>query len=222
MSVLVESEIGCLEVPIWVNDLSSFRRWVHSDNVPEKQPLHFINGNVWVDTTMEEFFSHNRMKTLLGKALAAYVEDNDLGTYVSDGMRYTCEHIGFSTEPDGMFFSHETMNRGGVEFQSGARGEATELVGTPDLVIEVVSRSSVEKDTEWLSTNYYDAGIPEYWLIDARGPSIQFDIFKPAKNGYVATESTGGWVNSAVLNRSFKLTRGENRSKIVTYKLENR
>ena len=222
MSVLVESELGRIEVPVWVQDLSSFRRWVHSDDLPDRQPIHYINGHVWVDTSMEEFPSHNRMKTALYAALVAIIEGGDLGTLVTDGMRYTNETVDFSTEPDGMFVSHETMNRGGVEFQSGPRGEATELVGTPDLVIEVVSRSSVEKDTEWLSTNYFEAGIPEYWLIDARGSDIQFDIFKPSKKGYIATKSAAGWVKSAVLNRTFKLTRGENRSKVVTYSLDHR
>ena len=55
-----------------------------------------------------------------------------------------------------MFVSHATMNRGDVEIRSGQRGDSTELVGTPDLVIEVVSKSSVEKDTEWLAEKYYE------------------------------------------------------------------
>jgi Uma2 family endonuclease len=222
MAVLVESEVGSLEVPVWVIDLPSFRRWVQSDDCPERQPVHFVNGHVWVDATMEELFSHNRMKTTLGITLAAFVEQNDLGMYVSDGMRYTNDEIGFSTEPDGMFVSHEALNEGRVTFESGPRGTATELVGVPDLMIEVVSRSSEQKDTDWLATNYFEAGIPEYWLIDARGDVIRFDIFKPGKKSYVATKPTGGWVKSLVLSRSFQLTRGVNRSKVVTYSLQLR
>jgi Uma2 family endonuclease len=36
-----------------------------------------------------------------------------------------------------------------------------ELEGTPDWVLEVVSQSSVAKDTKWLRESYHKAGIPE-------------------------------------------------------------
>ena len=190
MSVLVHPDIGSIEIPVWVHDLSSFRRWIDLDELPEKLPVHFLNGEVWMDFSMEEFFSHNRMKTALGITLAAFIEGNDFGTYVSDGMRYTSESVGFSTEPDAFYISHETLERGDVEFRAGSRGKATELVGTPDLVIEVVSPSTVEKDVDWLMENYFDAGIPEYWLIDARESTIQFDVFKPSTKSYTATKKT--------------------------------
>jgi Uma2 family endonuclease len=222
MAILVESEVGSLEVPVWVVDLPSFRRWVQSDDCPERQPVHFVNGHVWVDATMEEFGSHNQVKAEVHSVVRWLVKTEDLGTYLPDGMRYTNDNVGFSTEPDGMFVSHESLESGRVSFESGPRGTATELVGVPDLVIEVVSRSSERKDTDWLATNYFDAGIPEYWLIDARGEAIRFDIFKAGKTGFVASKAVGGWVKSVVLNRSFQLSRGTNRSKVVTYSLQMR
>jgi Uma2 family endonuclease len=37
------------------------------------------------------------------------------------------------------------------------------------MVLEVVSASSVEPDTQTLRELYWAAGIKEYWLVDARG-----------------------------------------------------
>lgn len=35
------------------------------------------------------------------------------------------------------------------------------MVGTSDLVVEVVSATTEDKDTEWLMSAYHNAGIPE-------------------------------------------------------------
>ena len=47
------------------------------------------------------------------------------------------------------------------------------------MVLEVVSRSSVEKDTEVLRAGLRPAGVREYWLVDARAEPLRFDILRP-------------------------------------------
>jgi hypothetical protein len=49
-------------IPAWVDDLESFRRWAHSDEFPERGAFSYLNGEIWVDLRMEEFFSHNQVK----------------------------------------------------------------------------------------------------------------------------------------------------------------
>lgn len=80
----------------------------------------------------------------------------------------------------------------------------------PDLVIEIVSPSSEDKDTEWLQKYYWEAGIPEYWLIDARKPPLTFDIFRHSLRGYTAARKSGGWIKSGVLGKSFRLAEETN------------
>ena len=96
------------------------------------------------------------------------------------------------------------------------------LFGIPDLVVEVISSSTEEKDTNWLWRNYYQAGIPEYWLIDARPEEPQFGIWKRTEMGYRETQSIDGWQSSSVLGQSFRLTRKLNRLSIATYRMEMR
>ncbi len=222
MSRVMVPSAGELQIPLWVNDLASFRRWADSGALPEKQQVHFIDGRVWVDLSMEELNSHNRVKTALIVALVQLIEGSDLGIVICDGMRYTSEAGDFSTEPDAVFLSHAALAAGRVRFEAGRLGQATEMVGTPDLAIEIVSRTSVEKDTQWLFSQYWYAGIPEYWLIDARASDIEFDIYRRTTGGYTATGKASGWVSSATLGKEFRLIRGATRGTISCYRLENR
>jgi Uma2 family endonuclease len=88
----------------------------------------------------------------------------------------------------------------------GKKEGYVELQGTPDMVLEVVSESSVTKDTITLQELYWQAMIPEYWIVNARGASITFEILRHTAKGYVATRKQAGWVKSAVFGKSFRLT----------------
>lgn len=208
MPTVMSAKHGKVQIPGWVVDLPTFRRWVHSGEPQEKLRAQFLNGEVWVDLVMEEAFSHNFVKNAVYAALMPLTEG--LGLFFSDGMLLTNDDAGIATEPDAMFISTEALESGRVELGAGTDVEAnaTEVVGSPDLVIEIVSRSTEEKDTELLMSKYHDAGISEYWVIDARDPDdIRFDILKRSKKEYTAVKKSGGWVKSAVLGKSFRLVR---------------
>src|SRR5437879_5526087 len=82
-----------------------------------------------------------------------------------------------------------------------------EVEGAPDMVLEVVSRSSVQKDTVILPKAYWEAGVREYWLVDARKAPLRFDIFRHTAKGYASTrKQAGGGVKSALFGRVFRLT----------------
>jgi Uma2 family endonuclease len=115
-----------------------------------------------------------------------------------------------STEPDILFASWETIRSGRLRWIEGKPNSYLELEGTPDMALEVISRSSVRKDTEILRERYWKAGVPEYWLVDARGPTPRFEMLRHAETGYVAVEPQDGWLFSAVFNRFFRLTQQTN------------
>jgi Uma2 family endonuclease len=97
-----------------------------------------------------------------------------------------------------------------------------EIVGSPDMVSEIVSDSSVTKDTRELLSAYHRARIREYWLIDARGDHIQFQILHWRKSAYALSVAEDDWQRSRVFGRSFRLTRKQDRSGMYKYKLESR
>ncbi len=197
-------------VPAWVVNFDAFRRWSHSAEFPEEGRVCFINGKVWMDLSMEEFSSHNVVRTELGRVLANLMKETKFGRFVSEGMGFG--HLGtqLSTEPDGMIVSHEALRSGRVELVGGDTGTQTELVGSPEVVIEIVSESSEVKDTEWTMTAYFDADVQEYWVVDARDEDdIRFDIYKRGKKEFVAVRKVSGWTKSTVLGKSFRLTQSE-------------
>lgn len=65
--VLYEGETAVF--PGWVSELESFRRWADDDNFPEKGRISFIEGDVWVDMSMEQLFTHNAVKTAVNSVL---------------------------------------------------------------------------------------------------------------------------------------------------------
>ena len=70
---------------------------------------------------------------------------------------------------------------------------------------------------------YFDAGIQEYWLIDAREEDeIRFDIYKRNKKEFVETRKQHGWVKSGVLLKAFRLVQSEDANGNPDYTLEIR
>jgi Uma2 family endonuclease len=87
----------------------------------------------------------------------------------------------------------------------GKEGGFVELQGSPDMVLEVLSKSSEKKDRVLLKTAYWEAGILEYWLVDARKEPLQLDTFRCGPRGYIATRRQDGWVKSALFGKEFRL-----------------
>lgn len=203
----VFGEDSAIVIPDWVADLESFRRWSDDDTFPESGRVSFLQGEVWIDMSKEQLFSHNDVKTEVNTVLRVLVRAARSGRYFSDGAFLSNGDADVSNQPDGLFVSTQALREGAVRVVEG-RGEGhVELEGSPDMVLEVVSRSSVEKDTEVLRRAYALANIGEYWLIDARDDPPRFDILRLRRGGYSAVRKRAGWARSDVFAHWFRLTR---------------
>jgi len=193
-----------LTIPAWVTDHAAFRRWTASDEFPDRGRISYIRGRVWVDMSMEHD-SHNQLKAEISEVLRGHAKSHQLGRFWFDGMLLTNVAAGLSTVPDGMFATWDTLRGGAARLAGGTPPDGVELEGTPDMVLEVVSRNSVRKDTVELLEAYWEAGIAEYWLVDPRGRELRFDLLKHTPTGYRAVRPTGGWRKSGVFGASFRL-----------------
>jgi Uma2 family endonuclease len=113
--------------------------------------------------------------------------------------------VEFACVPDAIFISEAGL-QDRVRLIEGKDGGYVELEGSPDMVLEVVSAGSVQKDKVTLRRAYHSAGIREYWLVDARKEPLSFDVLRHTPRGYTATPKRGGWVKSAVFGKAFRLT----------------
>ena len=205
MPTVIYDETEVVDIPAWVVNLRTFQRWLDSDQFPERGKVWFIRGEVWADMSWEQVFTHGQVKNAIAFRLTAIVQREKIGRFFPDGLRIVNVAAEISGSPDGTFVSFETLKRGKARYVSHREGGVQQIRGTPDLVVEVVSKSSVDKDTEWLQKAYWEAGIPEYWLVDARESPLSFQILKRTARGYVPVRKVQGWTKSAVLNREFRL-----------------
>jgi Uma2 family endonuclease len=213
-----------LEVPPSAFTIAGFRAWAKADDFPERVRVTFIGGEIYLDMSNEELQTHNKVKTEIIRVLATINREHDLGEFYSDGVLVSNEPAEVSNNPDAVFLTWQALDSGRATLVPRERraGQYIEIEGTPDWVLEVVSLSSVAKDTRRLREAYHRAGIPEYWLVDARGADIAFQVLLHRKNGYTAAPSRDGWQRSRVFGRSFRLERTQGRRGLWRYTLHVR
>ena len=188
-------------IPMDIQTLDDFRRWTRSDEFPELGRIDFLQSRIEVDMQAEEVHGHGGVKVAIVGAIFMINEDEDLGELSSDHTRIASPDAGLSCEPDVVFIAHETISSGAVKYipKAGHSDRFVEIEGGPDLVVEIVSDSSVNKDTRRLPPAYFQAGVKEYWLVDARGEGVQFQIHTRGATGFDAIEmNADGFQHSKV------------------------
>jgi Uma2 family endonuclease len=221
-SVLFEEQV---EIP-FVRSLADFRRWALSDEFPERGRIDYLAGRIEVDMSPGGLFSHGTLKAAIVGALWQIVKRGGLGHLLTDRTRISCPAADLSVEPDVVFISDEALDSGRVRLVPKATGQADRYVeaeGPPDLVVEIVSDTSVAKDTQRLPKKYHQAGVPEFWLIDARGETLVFTIYHAKVKAYRAVPSDAeGFQRSVVFTTRFRLTRRRNASRRWVFDLEEK
>lgn len=204
-----------VEIPEWVTSNASFLRWAQSKNAPEKGKYGFLRNQLWVDYSMETLF-HNFIKAAIYATLGTWVSDRGMGDLLPDGMLLSVPALEFTTQPDGMFVSFESWDKGKVKVKKEEKSVV--MYGSPDMVLEVVSPTTRRKDTKVLKELYWKAKIGEYWLVDTRDGKASVMILKRSSKGYVPSPSHEGWTRSTVIDAEVRLvtvtTAGNQRVKL--------
>jgi len=208
-----------LRIPSWVGDFTSFRKWIRGGDFPDHGWYSYLKNEIWVDVSMEKLWQ-NRIKGVIGSWLDQLATQNKLGIYFYDRMFLTNLEAGLSTEPDGMFASQESLDKGRVKLLGG--DDTVEVIGSPDMTLEVVSPTSKTKDTEVLRVLYWEAGVQEYWLVQAERNNFVLDILRRGSEGFIASRKSDGWVKSKVFDASFRLLRITREDKLSDFRLEMR
>jgi Uma2 family endonuclease len=187
-----------------------FRDWIHSRWYPKRGKFSFLGGVLEAEMSPESLFDHSLVKTALARTLSAISDEVQIGRLHIDGALFISEELEIATEPDLMFCLWSTLRDKRVEWRpyKNARKGRVEVHGFPDLMVEIVSTSSVKKDKALLKRLYFTAGIPEYWLLDARDGRLEFTIYQSGEAEYAAAAlDAEGYRFSKIFNRSFLLER---------------
>jgi Uma2 family endonuclease len=215
-----------VEIPLDIRSLEDFRRWALSDEFPQRGRIDYLGGRIEVDMSPEDLYCHGKLKVEFVSALDQIVKQQDLGDLFTDATRTSSVPANLSSEPDLVFIAHDAVDSGRVTLipkSNEEEGRYIEISGAPDLVIEIVSDSSVDKDTKRLPKAYFQAGVREFWLADARSAELLFRIYHRGEKGYVPqTPDAEGYQPSVVLNRRFLLNRTRTKRNTWQYDLLHR
>ena len=107
--------------------------------------------------------THQRVQSRLGRRLSNFIVEQELGEL----LYAPCDVLFSDTDvvqPDLLYVSRqrEHLLSGGQNVQ-----------GAPDLVVEILSRSTAEQDRGEKRALYGRHGVTEYWLVDPVGETIE-------------------------------------------------
>jgi Uma2 family endonuclease len=222
-AVIIEES---LRIPADALTFEGFRNWAHSPEFPDTGRVDYLAGDVEVDMSPEDLHTHGIVKVAITAGLHVLVTARELGEVFADSTRITSPLARLSAEPDVVVVLWESLQAGRVRYLPAAgKGpdRFTEIEGAPDVVVEVVSDSSVRKDTERLPPRYAQAGIPELWIVDTRGRDVRFDLQFLQGGEYVSRgPDAEGWMLSDRLGVLIRLARRKTPLSTWRYLLEHR
>jgi Uma2 family endonuclease len=214
-----------IEIPGSIRDLRRFRDWVGSDAFPDRGRIDWIAGRMEVDMSPGDLSTHGTPKSAIAGKLVGLVQETERGLVFIDRARLSSPIADLSCEPDVLVVLAETLESGSARLIPRVGGEERyiEIEGAVDVAVECISEASAPKDRERLPSAYHRAGVREYWLVDARGDALDFQILRRGKEGYEAVPpNSDGFVASEVLGASFRLIRRRRSATLTFYRLEVR
>jgi len=200
-----------VRIPDGARTLDGFRKWAASDDFPETGTITYFQQEIIADMSPEKAETHNKPKTEITRVLSTLVKELDLGEFYADRIWLTNDKADLSNEADATFASWESLEGRRIRLVVTENDDGIEMQGSPDWVLEVVSRSSVRKDTTVLPVAYHLAGVREYWLIDVRGKELVFTVRRWQPDGFEIVRPREEWVWSDVFQREFRFQRKRNR-----------
>src|SRR5205823_5930416 len=112
----------------------------------------WVNGRVLFMSPVS--FEHARIAEFLRRLVGDFVDDHDVGIVVSEPFQIRFADLRRRRSPDIIFISKNRI----------PEPHETHFEGAPDLIIEVVSWDSQNRDRREKFIEYESAGVREYWI----------------------------------------------------------
>lgn len=138
----------------------AFLTWADEDTLAE-----WVDGVVVMVSPAS--VRHQLVATFLQELVTTFVKVHSLGVVLPPPFQMKLERSG--REPDLLYLANVHRDR----------MKETYLDGPADLVVEIVSPESAERDRGDKFSEYQSARIPEYWLIDPRIEQAEFYQLDP-------------------------------------------
>ena len=150
-----EQETAAMSLP------DSLIKFTYQDylNAPEERRYELLDGELLMVPAPGE--RHQSVAALLGWKLVQFVTENGLGRVYP--------------APFDVVLSDTDVVQPDLLFVSNARAHlltTANVQGAPDIVVEILSPSTAERDRTFKRTLYARHGVNEYWLVDTVGENV--------------------------------------------------
>jgi len=162
------------------------RRKDFYDLVTKDMKAEFINGEVIIHSPVSN--EHESVSNELNTLMNVYVSINKLGRVTHEKLMINLTRNDY--EPDISFFKKEKA----AKFKEGQK-----LFPAPDMMVEVISRSTEKIDRGIKFTDYALHNITEYWIIDPRQKTIEKYLLKNKAYELDEKVHNGNIISSAVI-----------------------
>jgi len=137
------------------------------------------------------FGIHQRISYNLTLEIGLFLRSKPVGTLFTAPLDVIFEEKINKVQPDLIFIKKENMH---IFHEHGW------IRGVPDLLIEVVSKGTITRDTEEKFDIYQKYGVSEYWLVFPEQQCIEvYTLENSIYSLYCSTEKTDGKVISKIL-----------------------
>ena len=154
---------------------------------PEDKRYELINGELLLSPSPKT--AHQRLAVKLGATMHFFVEDAGLG------------EIFFA--PFDVYFNETNVVQPDIIFVSGERAlivNDDNIRGAPDLVVEILSPSTANRDRVLKRALYAEHGVREFWIADTDAKTISVFLLGDAGFDLAAIYGEGQTLTSPTLS----------------------
>ena len=153
--------------------------YTYFSSLPEGMPVELIDGQVF-SLSPASNYRHQRIGGFIFRKLGNYLEEKDAEVFyapydiflINDGQAITeCKNI---VHPDIVVISDKKKL-----LEKGYKG-------APDLIIEIVSQSTKNRDYIQKLNLYNTYGVKEYWIVNPK--SLTISVYKSDESGFSDTD----------------------------------
>lgn len=175
-----------------LNNPSAAKRWTFADlmSFDENERYEIYDGRL-ISMAPAPNIYHQRLVGRLHLLLAGFVQSRELGEVIVAPMDVILSEDN-TAQPDLLFIARE--NAGIVK---------NWVFGAPDLVVEVLSPSSIRRDRYDKLEQYARFGVKEYWIVDPANRSLEILILQDKRFVVHSSAAETGQVQSRVLDGLF-------------------
>jgi Uma2 family endonuclease len=169
------------------------RLWTYDDYLGLRDDSRYevIGGELLAMAPAPDTF-HQEWLANLFLLLHSHAQRNQLGKVFLSPLDVILDEHNI-VQPDILFVA---SNRIGIIQRRG-------VFGAPDLVVEIVSAFSVQRDRQEKNELYAQHGVREFWIVDPGSQGIEIFELRTSRYKLLSSASGKGKVRSTVLNLEF-------------------